>query len=190
MKAAIALISDFHIQNVARRMVYEISRSGRIQYLGSLLPAHVSLKQPFTFENMDDLEGWFESFSKDIAPFRVELRQVYYDEWSHYANIGFEVVETPILRSLHDRINQELKNVVHDPSAPHDGEEYRFHLTVELGEVGSINPYKQFYDSLPAKQVNLSFMAEHIALFFYADRPIEAGSFICYKILPLSGRNL
>jgi hypothetical protein len=59
-------------------------------------------------------------------------------------------------------------------------------LTVELGKVGETNPFKQFYNSLPEKQVDLSFMAEHIALFFYADGPIEAGSFICHKILPLT----
>jgi hypothetical protein len=89
---------------------------------------------------------------------------------------------------LHNRVNEELKSVVHDPSAPHDGEGYRFHLTVELGEVGKNNPFKQFYDSLPEKSVDLSFTAKNIALFFYTDGPIETGSFICYKVLPLAGR--
>lgn len=187
MKAAIALLSDFHVQNIARRMVYEIQQHARIRFLGSLLPAHVSLKQPFSFENMEDLETWFESFSQEVHPFRIDLERIYYEEWDRYAIIGFEVLETPILRSLHDRINQELKNLVIDPSAPHDGEEYRFHLTVELGEVGDTNPFKQFFDSLPEKQVYLSFLAEYIALFFYADGPIETGSFICYKVLPLAG---
>ncbi len=188
MKAAIALLSDHHVQNVARRMVYEIQRHERIKFLGSLLPAHVSLKQPFSFEDMNLLEDWFESFSRDIAPFRIDLERVYYEEWDRYAIVGLEVLETPTLRSLHNRINQELQEVVLDPSAPHDGSDYRFHLTVELGEVGGTNPFKQFYDALPAKQVALSFRAELVALFFYADGPIETGSFICYKVLPLAGR--
>ncbi len=136
MKAAIALLSDFHVQNVARRMVYEIQQHGGIKFFGSLLPAHVSLKQPFTFEDMDLLEDWFESFSREAAPFRIDLERVYYAEWDSYAIVGLEVLETPILRSLHNRINQELQSVVLDPSAPHDGDDYRFHLTVELGEVG------------------------------------------------------
>ncbi len=187
MKAAIALLSDTHVQNVARRMVYEINQLGGIRFLGSLLPAHVSLKQPFTFERMDDLENWFESFSRRVAPFRIDLERVYYDAWDTYAIVGFEVMETPKLRLLHNQVNEELKNVVMDASAPHDGDEYRFHLTIELGETGSENPFKQFYDSLPEKQVGLSFTAEQIALFFYADGPIGAGSFICYKVLPLTG---
>ena len=53
MKAAIALLSDFHVQNVARSMVYEICRYERIKFMGSLLPVLVSLNQPSTFENMD-----------------------------------------------------------------------------------------------------------------------------------------
>jgi 2'-5' RNA ligase len=185
MKAAIALPSNFHVQNVARRMVYEINRSGGINFFGSLLPAHVSLKQPFTFEDMDLLEEWLESFSRSVEPFRIDLERVYYEEWDRYVIVGFEVLETPKLRSLHNRINEELKDLVRDPSAPHDGGDYRFHLTVELSEVGETNPFKQFYNSMPEKQVDLSFMAEHIALFFYADGPIGAGSFICYKVLPL-----
>ena len=187
MKAAIALLSDFHVQNVARRMVHEINQLGKIKFLGSLLPAHVSLKQPFNFENMEDLEDWFESFSRRVSLFRIDLEKIYYDEWDNYAIIGFEVLETPTLRALHNQINQELKDLVHDPSAPHDGDEYRFHLTVELGEVGGSNPFKQYFESLPEKQVDLSFLAEHIALFFYADGPIECGSFICYKVKPLNG---
>jgi hypothetical protein len=188
MKAAIALLSDFHVQNVARRMVYEIHRYGGIRFLGSLLPAHVSLKQPFTFEELDSLEEWFESFSREVVSFRIDLERVYYDEWDQYAIVGFEVLETPVLRSLHNRINRELPGLVSDPSASHDGDDYRFHLTVELGEVGETNPFKQFYNSIPEKQVDLSFMAKHIALFFYADGPISTGTFICYKVLPLAGK--
>jgi len=186
MKAAIALLSDYAVQNVARRMVYGICQQAEIKFLGSLLPAHVSLKQPFNIETMDALESWFESFSKRVAPFRIELDRVYYEQWEDVAIVGLDVRETPTLRLLHEQINQELKNVVKDPAAPHDGDEYHFHLTIELGKVGSTNPFKQFYESLPEKRVDLSFMAQYIALFFYPYEPIESGSFICYKVLPLT----
>ena len=187
MKAAIALLSDYAVQNAARRMVYEISRYERIPFVGSLLPAHVSLKQPFIFEDMDILEGWFDLFSQRVAPIRIDLEQVYYDAWEEYAIVGLEVHETVMLRTLHNQINRELKQVVKDPSAPHDGDGYRFHLTIELGRVVGANPFLQFYESLADKRVDLSFVAENIAMFFYADGPIETGSFNCYKVLPLRG---
>jgi 2'-5' RNA ligase len=167
--------------------VYQLRQRAEIPFLGSLLPAHVSLKQPFTFENMDVLEDWFDSFSKTIVPFRIDLERVYYDGWDDYAIVGFDVLETPALRNLHNQINVELQRLVLDSSAPHDGEEYRFHLTVELGKAGSTNPFLEVYESLLTKELNLSFQAEFLALFFYADGAIGPGSFICYKVLPLSG---
>ena len=188
MKAAIALLADYHVQNVARRMVYDINQLADVTFFGSLLPAHVSLKQPFTFDSMDTLETWFESFSKKIHTFHVQLERVYYSQWDEAAIIGFEVLETSTLRSLHNQINRELKELFTDPSAPFDGDDYRFHLTVELGKVGDSNPFKQFYESLPEKQIDLSFTARQIALFIYPREPIEPGSFICYKVLPLTGR--
>lgn len=186
MKAAIAMLSDHHIQNVARGMVYTINQRAAIKFFGSLLPAHVSLKQPFTFKSMDVLETWFDSFSKRVAPFQVELDHVYYDQWDDYAIVGLSVHETLTLRALHNQINSELKSVVNDPSAPHDGDEYRFHLTIELGKVGTTNPFKEFYELLPEKRVKLSFTATYLALFFYPEKTIEPGSFICYKVLPLT----
>jgi len=186
MKAAIALLSDYHIQNIAREMVYAISQRAPIQFFGSLLPAHVSLKQPFTFESMDALETWFDSFSKRVSPFQIELDHVYYDQWDDDAIVGLGVRETPTLRALHNQINRELKSIVKDPSALHDGDEYRFHLTVEIGDVSTANPFKEFYDSLTEKHVELSFTAEYLALFFYPEKTIEPGSFICYKILPFA----
>lgn len=185
MKAAIALLADFQIQNIARRMVYEISQLGEIEFFGSLLPSHVSLKQPFTFENMDALEAWFDSLAARIDPFEIRLDQIYYSEWNEYAILGFDVVETAILRNLHNQINKELAGILADPSAAHDGAEYHFHLTVEMGKVGLINPYKALYDSLPDKKIDLTFRTTQLAMFYYADRPIETGSFILYRLMPL-----
>ncbi len=187
MKAAIALLSDFHIQNIVRRMVFEISQVGEIEFFGALLPAHVSLKQPFHFESMDAMHEWFESLSQRTPPMKIRLDRINYDEWDGYAIVGLRVQETPALRELHNQINRELKEIVHDSSALHDGDGYRFHLTIELGNKGSSNPFKRFYDALSDKQVSLSFRAEQIALFYYAGREIKPGSFICSTVLPLTG---
>ena len=189
MKAAIALLSDYHVQNVARKMVYDIHQRAPIQFFGSLLPAHVSLKQPFTFESLDVLDTWFDSFSKQVAPFQIDLDHLYYDQWDDHAIVGLSVRETPTLRALHNQINHELTSVVSDPSAPHDGDAYRFHLTIELGKVDAINLFKEFYESLPEKSLEVSFTAEQLALFIYTGRIIEPGSFICYKVLSLTARS-
>ncbi len=187
MKAAIALLADFQVQNIARRMVFELSQKAELEFLASLLPAHVSLKQPFTFESMDALEAWFDALARSTAPADIRLDSIYYSEWDRYAIIGLHVVETPILRALHNRINAELKGIVRDPTAAHDGEEYRFHLTVEMGNVTGANPYKAFFQSLPETKLFLTFQATPLGLFYYSDRPITSGSFILYRVMPLGG---
>lgn len=169
-------------------MVFAISQqAANFEFFGSLLPAHVSLKQPFVFEKMSKLEAWFDSFAARISPLEISLDAVYYAEWEKTAIVGLHVIETPALRSLHHQINRELTAVVADPAAPHDGDEYRFHLTVELGSIEQANPFRVFYDGLADKTVDLTFHASNLALFFYADGPIRSGSFILYRVRPLGG---
>lgn len=189
MKAAVALLTDYVTQNLARRMVYALCQHAKIQFFGSLLPTHISLKQPFDFKNMDCLETWFDSLAMHIAPLTIELDGIYYTEWAGYAILGFNVVELPTLRELHNLINLELQNIVADPSAAHDGESYRFHMTLELGPIGKSNPYKAFFDSIKEKDKDqrMSFTARHLGLFMYKGNLAKAGAFTTYRILELGG---
>jgi 2'-5' RNA ligase len=184
MKAAIALLANREIQNYARRIVFDLNRKHGIRFLASLLPAHVSLKQPFSFDSMEKLEKYFDRLAEDIEPFVVELDRVYHTQWSGYGILGLDVRETDVLRELHNRINAELDDLFEDTSAPHDGDSYHFHLTIELGSVEAEDVYGRYYEELDDKRVNLKFTAREIALFYYAGDP-GAGSFMTYKVLGL-----
>ena len=185
MKAAIALLANYPTQNFARRMVYEMRQYAEIEYFGSLLPSHVSLKQPFSFEVMPPLEHWFDTLAMRIQPFEIKLDSVYYSEWEGSAIVGLNVVETPTLRNLHNLINQELEEIVENPTAPHDGEGYHFHLTVELGRIGATNPYKAFYEKLPNKNIALSFLSQNLAMFIYNEHATSPGSYMLYRVMSL-----
>jgi 2'-5' RNA ligase len=187
MKAAIVLLSDFTVQNRARRMVFELNARHGVQFYASLLPAHVSLKQPFEFEDMDALEAYFDGLAARTAPFRIDLDRVYYEEWSGYAILGLSVVETPRLRGLHEQINTELAGLFKDTRAAHDGSGYHFHLTVEMGPTAGGNGFREYYQGLSSPQINLSFTAAQLGLFYYSGADIKAGSFISYRVQPLSG---
>jgi hypothetical protein len=102
MKAAIALLANNQVQNYARRIVYELERESRIDFMGSLLPAHVSLKQPFAFEEMSRLESYFDLLAAQIRPFQIVLDEIYYTEWEGYGILRINVVETDVLRELHN----------------------------------------------------------------------------------------
>ena len=184
MKAAIAILADYRAQNFVRRMVFDMEQVYQIDFLASLLPAHISLKQPFSFENMDRLESYFDSLATQIAPFQIELDEIYNSDWDGYGILGINVRETETLRGLHNQINRELGELFMDTSAPHDGAGYHFHMTIELGKVEDQNPYRYYFDGLESKPVDLAYQAKQIALFYYPD---HQRSFICYKVLPLTG---
>lgn len=187
MKAAIALLTDHKVQNYARRIVYDLNRQYGIGFLASLLPAHVSLKQPFSFESMERLEGYFDALAASITPFEIELDKVYHTGWSGFGILGLNVVETSALRELHNRISRELAELFEDASAPHDGEGYHFHLTIELGKVEGEDVFKRYYDEMSVKQVDLRFTARDIALFYYSD--LAVGAYTTYKVLGLGGKH-
>jgi 2'-5' RNA ligase len=187
MKAAIVLLADYEVQNTARKLVVDMSQRDDIPFYGSLLPSHISLKQPFAFEDLDVLETYFDSLAKRTAPVEITLEDIYYSEWNGYGILGYIVHETPLLRGLHNRINAELGKLFKDTSAAHDGEEYRFHLTIEMGAVGERNPYKDAFERITDKNVNITFTARQLALFYYARDDFRVGSFTTYRISPLMG---
>jgi 2'-5' RNA ligase len=187
MKAAIVLLSDNAVQNYTRQFVYQLSTRWDVPFFASLLPAHVSLKQPFTFENIEALEHYFDAFAASIRPFEIALDGLYAETWSGYGILGMNVIETPALRGLHNRLNADLPSVVKDASAAHDGAEYHFHLTIDMGKVDGTNPFQALYDEIPEKRKSLKFTARELAMFFYPQRSEFDTTFITYRVQPLGG---
>jgi 2'-5' RNA ligase len=188
MKAAIVLLANATVQNSLRRRLFELSVHRPVEFFAALLPAHVSLKQPFTFEDMDQLEGYFDGLAARTPPLDVELDRVYYEEWNESAILGLNVVETPRLRALHNQLNAELGSLLVDARANHDGAGYHFHMTIELGAAGAGNAFKTYFDALPDPRISLRFSATELGLFYYAGEMIRPGSFIHYRTQPLTGR--
>ena len=188
MQAAIVLLADYVVQNYARQIVIELNQTSGVAFFASLMPAHVSLKQPFQFESLDALDRYTETLASQIVPFEIRLGNLYAETWSGYGILGLRVVETPTLRELHNRLNRELSQIVRDARAAFDGPDYRFHLTIEMGTLTSANPFQDYLGAQPNPQVNLSFTAKELAVFLYTGEPHTAGSFVTYKVLPLTGQ--
>jgi 2'-5' RNA ligase len=186
MKAAIALLASYEVQNFVRKIAFDLNRQYGVDFFASLTPAHITLKQAFSFESMERLEQYFYMLAASIPPFEIELDKVYYAQWADQGFLGLNVKETGALRELHNRVNRELSELFEDTSAPHDGDAYHFHLTIELGKVEGEDVYKRYYEEMGDKTVNLRFTARHIGL-AYSPGEGEAGSFIIYKVLGLGG---
>ena len=188
MKAAIGLLASHEVQNHVRKIVFDLNRQYGVEFSASLMPAHITLKQPFSFESMEKLERYFDTLASSVRPFEVELDSIYHAQWSGYGALGLNVKETRVLRDLHNRINRELGDLFEDTSAPHDGDAYHFHLTIELGKVDGEDVYKRYHEEMRDKTVNLRFTARYIALAYSPGEGV-AGSFMIYKVLALAGKS-
>jgi len=186
MKAGITILADYTAQNYTRKIACALVQKYHVPFNAVLYPAHISLKQPFTIEDLARLEAYCDELAAQIEPFPIELDELYADEWSGFGLLGLKVVETSTLRALHNRLNRELSQLFSDSSAPFDGDAYRFHLTIEMGEIAGSNPYVAYFESLADKTAHLSFRAEHLGLFYSADE--DQNRYMLYKVIPLSGQ--
>ena len=83
-------------------------------------------------------------------------------------------------------VNRELAERFEHTEAAHDGAEYHFHATIELGGQPA-DVYRQIYAEYRDTEVNLKFIASEIAMFYYDDTSARPGSFITYKVLSVGG---
>lgn len=79
MKATIVLIADHDAENYGRKLMLEAHKHGKMGFEMARLPQHVSLKQPFSIPNLEDMEVFFDEFAKEVHSFDIEFEQM--DVW-------------------------------------------------------------------------------------------------------------
>ena len=188
MKTAFALLVDHNAHNFIRKLAVDIQLNYQIDFTASLLPPHISLKQPFEISSLVETETYFDQLAKSIYPFEITLThldlQISSFSGDKVGILWFNVHETPTLRNLHNRINRELSERFENTGALFDGPEYHFHTTVELGGQPA-EVYRKIYTKYEHIEVNLTFAARQIVMFYSGDLDGEPDNFITYKILPL-----
>jgi 2'-5' RNA ligase len=152
------------------------------------LPAHVSLKQPFDIPDIAALEGYMAELAHDIQPHEISLTRLQLVETNVAGNptgiLWLEVNETPLLRSLHDRLNRELAERYGNTPAPFDGPDYHFHITVAIGGQ-PLEVFRDIYRKFQDTPATLPSHVQELALFAYDKRNGEAWDWMTYKVLPL-----
>jgi 2'-5' RNA ligase len=129
MKATFALLVDHNVHNFIRKLAVDIHAKYQTGFLASLLPPHVSLKQPFEVARLAKLVAYFDQLAKTIEPFEITLTHLDLSITSLNGNdelgiLWLDVLETSTLRDLHNRVNRELTESFEHTEAAHDGAEY------------------------------------------------------------------
>lgn len=190
MKAALALLSNEKIQRFVRQVATQIHQEHDFPLFSSLLPAHVSLKLGFEYENLARLERFCEDLADEVRPVRVTFDRFYlWERDPEYGVLGLNVVETEVLRGLHNRINRDLGQAVRDPSAPFDGADFHFHMTIEMArDRESMRALRTTWHKLPSREVNLGFIAAELALFTNRSEDMDSiNAFKLQRAFPLRG---
>lgn len=177
MKCTFAFLVDDTIHNYVRKKSIEINKIIKKGFLGSLLPPHISLKQPFAIDDIESVEKYFDRLSSEIKPMKLKIGPTYL--WENV--IGLNVQETNELRECHNKINKELKSICKNSTALYDGSKYHFHLTIALSGKDK-DEYKRAYEILKDDQILFECEINKIVMFYYDDDNYQIGTFITYKV--------
>ncbi|MEE1281570.1 MAG: 2'-5' RNA ligase family protein [Acutalibacteraceae bacterium] len=185
MKATIALISNNKSENFERKMMLEANKHGGMGFEMARLPQHVSLKQPFSIPNLEEMETFFDSFVKELSPFEIEFvdmdlfpSNVLDGVPSGYMSL--RVKKTPELSEVQKKLNEGLYKKFGPCPADHDND-YIFHMTFAIGGA-SFESYQKAYNKLKKQDYKKSFLFSKLGLLYYDDDNITPGTYFCYKV--------
>ena len=185
MKATIVLIANNEAENFGRRMMLEANKYGGMGFEMARLPQHVSLKQPFSIPNLEEMEAFFENFVKELRPFEIEFVDMDLFPSNVLGGVpsgcmSLRVKETPELLEAQRKLNEELYKKFGPCPAEHD-DDYIFHMTFAIGGAG-FESYQKAYDELVKQDYKKSFMFNKLGLLYYDDDNITPGTYFCYKV--------
>ncbi len=188
MRATFALLADTEINNLVRKLSWDIHRQCRTSIDASRLQPHISLKQPFAVQAVEPVADYMDELASSLAPFEVnliglELFEVHLDGMD-MGVLVLDVQETAQLRGLHNRVHAELSARFGDVSAAFDGPAYHFHMTVAIGGQ-PVEAYRKIKAEFSERLKDLRYTVREMVMFIYDEREEVNAGYMEYKILPL-----
>ena len=188
MKATIVLIADDEVENYGRKILLEAHRIGNVGFEMTRLPFHVSLKQPFVVPSLEEIDDFFDEFTKSVSPIEVN-----FEELVVYRNdaiggepsgcLSIRIKKELEIERLQKDLFADLEKRFGPCPAPFD-DDYNFHMTVAIGKVPYEN-YERAYNVLCKNNYNISYRFHKIGLLYYDNDKIMPGTYFCYKTVDL-----
>jgi len=186
MKAAIAILSDDQMHNLAMDYALKVHDRYDTGLVAAMLPPHITLKQPFAVKNMAELarvERYLQRFSGKIKPFSLELSGL-----NLFAPgiLYWDVRKTRELLGLHlDLLAGLKKRFSVLPEQYEGGDAYHFHCTIAYGGA-SHAVYKKIIARHGRDDIRYRFTASKLAVFVSADDNHSPGTYFTHKIIGLN----
>ena len=101
----------------------------------SKLPAHFTIKAPFEYDDIEELEEVLQNFCKTHkrAPYKIK-------KYNHFDNraIYMEVIMSKEGKKLHDDLFDELNKISYINFGEKDGKDKIFHVTISSKKIQTI----------------------------------------------------
>ena len=189
MRATIVLVGNSDTQNCGAKLMLEANKIGQTGFEAARLPFHVSLKQTFKIDNLGEFEKFFDKFAATVSKMTIPFEELVI--WQNNSIGGtpsgaltLKATKTDELDTLQKRLFSELADRFGPCPAEHDSD-YIFHMTVAIGKAPYEN-YLKAYEHLISKPIPKRLNFDKLALFYYDDDKIAAGTYFCYKVRELS----
>lgn len=184
MKATIVLVGNTDAQNYGGKILLEAHKLAKTGFEMTRLPFHVSLKQPFLMHDLKEFENFFDKFAKTVNAMEIPFEEMVLSPNSSIGGtpsgcLALRAARIEELDILQRRFFYELTEKFGPCPAEHD-DDYIFHMTLAVGNAPYEN-YTQAYQNLKTKPIPKQLVFDKIALFYYDDDSIAAGTYFCYK---------
>lgn len=188
MKATIVLIADTKAENYGRKLMLEAHKAGGMGFEMARLPQHVSLKQPFSIPNLEDIGHFFDEFAAILHPVPIKMQSIGIFPSNVLGGIpsggmSIEVEQSDALKQAQKLLFERLEARFGPCPAEHD-DDYIFHMTVAIGGAPFEN-YQKAYEVLSKMDFSEGFLFSKLGLLYYDDDNITPGTYFCYKVAEL-----
>jgi 2'-5' RNA ligase len=183
MKAGFALLADRTVSNAVTGLAWDMHLRWQNGIASRSIAPHISLRQPIDIgERLEVMEGYALHLAAAVPPLPIQLGGLL--AWDD--GVVIDVVETPALRDLHDRLIRELGPLFGAVRADHDGPEYHFHMTVAIGGADAAT-YRSIGAAYASWELPRGYTAAEIGLFVGYERAPGAWQYMLHTVLPLTG---
>lgn len=188
MRATIVLVGDTNTQNYGAKMMLKANRLGDTGFEMARLPFHVSLKQTFIIDSLEEFEKFFDEFAATVRPMTLSFEEPVLFQNNAIGGIPSGCIvlraeKTPELESLQNRLFSELTERFGPCPADFD-DDYIFHMTVAIGKAPYEN-YLRAFETISAEPIEKTLRFDKLAFFYYDDDTIAPGTYFCYKTCDL-----
>lgn len=173
MKICIALVTEPTMNHRHKEIVNQLQETWGIKPVAGQLPAHVTVKQVFDGD-LTEVLPIVKGLAKNYSPLAITYDATDLIHAGEVDIIWLNVVETMVLREIHNALNQGLKV----PLNRFDGQAFHFHTTLALQQGPLHEAHNALYIDLP-----MSTELQQLAVF--VSKTGEPGTFTLYKQWPL-----